>query len=995
MWTWQECEDCETRRGDISVVDDWGAAGQRYLSIGPNSSARFAARVEGKGEWTLCLRYRRQDQVPATLTIVANGVEHQVELACTGDRKHWGWVTALAAPGEGDIAVELRTGDQPCQADGFFLYNKPFHLPGTVEQLNALAGQEETRYALDEFIRLIQLPEVAKVDFRMPSAFPSEIAKAAAGEWWPVLESLAGKPCPYIVNVYDVGKGTDYNSDYAWHALDKEKLWQLPASGLMGVVNPNSDVYYALGFGLEPRGARYDVEFRPVLHLADILIYRVDLGPLLRCEALFRCYDSDTIVAAVFLSNLADVDRKLFVSDLIGKDPLENPPPQRYVLRGQKFGSGVETTAGGLAWQGAVGGVPVCFYEWVRNRSRGRRLLVTRSTVGNGIGPAPRPGQAEPRGPCPPQVARNSTAVFVPARGVSAVAFSINLRRFTLQDTWNPELTPNLYRRESEEDAVEAGYLACEEALADDVESAVRSAVEPYRKLPRITLPIESWEADFYSCLEMIRASTFNPLGEIRAPFYNFCRVHAHEPFNWWSYGMHGHENEIILFTNYFAPELSADFLRGHFQFQTPEGKYPYGVSHTKCCRTMTEEATLPLIVWEAWLTYLWSGDREFLKEAYESGKRNMGWYLETRDRTGEGLCHYCNVSWETSRDDNGLPTWVVTGGAMYQEALDLNCYLLVQERTLSEMAAELGKKKDAKQFREQADSRARLMNAYMWHDEDRVYYGIGEVVPSWANVKDISTFFPLWSKLAPEGRFESIAALIADPETFGTPFGPPTLAKNEPGFGPEKHWFGSNWVEMTVFVIQGLRNYGYYQLAADLAHRNTKMVFDVLEKEGHFREYFNSVEGSGTDLIDYVWTAMPAYFIVGTLFGIEPRADHLEVLPALPKDWPEISIEALSVRGKRISVRVARNARASATVATFKGEPFEVADNRGVRIPWDRIEDGDRIEIVQPTEIPETHAAPPEAPADWSDVPPHTYPDDEDLVATVRAAMKDKSELA
>ncbi|MEI6916291.1 MAG: trehalase family glycosidase, partial [Armatimonadota bacterium] len=402
-----------------------------------------------------------------------------------------------------------------------------------------------------------------------------------------------------------------------------------------------------------------------------------------------------------------------------------------------------------------------------------------------------------------------------------------------------------------------------------------------------------------------------------------------------------------------------------------------YGVSHTINPRTRTEESTLPLIVWEAWNAYLWSADRDFLAEAYESGKRNHEWWLKTRDRCGEGLCHYINASWESARDDNDLATWTATGGAQFQEALDLNCYLLMQEWTLGQMAHELGREHEASAFDGKALDRAKLMNAYMWHDEDQCYYGIGEVAPGWARVKDISTFFPLWAGLAPNGRFAATVKLLDDPETFGTPYGPPVLAANELGFGPEKHWMGANWVEMTALVIQGVKRYGYFALAAKLAYQNTKMVFDELEKSGHFREYFNSIDGSGVDLVDYVWTAMPAHFILHVFFGIEPTAEGLEILPALPIDWANIEIKNLSIRGKRISLCVSKHSDVRETYAVINGNTKDPFKGRGVLIPWDELKDEAQIRIIQPFNIHETHLSPAESPRDWSDVPPHQYPTD------------------
>ena len=167
----------------------------------------------------------------------------------------------------------------------------------------------------------------------------------------------------------------------------------------------------------------------------------------------------------------------------------------------------------------------------------------------------------------------------------------------------------------------------------------------------------------------------------------------------------------------------------------------------------------------------------------------------------------------------------------------------------------------------------------------------------------------------------------------------------------------------MSLFVILGLKNYGFHRLASDLAYQNTKMVFDELEKYGHFREYFNSVDGSGVDLVDYIWTAMPAYFIVNVFLGIEPRGDGLAILPALPSGRQEAGVENLCVRGKRVSVRVEVDASAAETYAELDGEPAPVSENRGVVIPWGQLPDSTHIRIVQPSVIPEAHAAPLEAP--------------------------------
>ena len=990
-WVWIEAEDYRGETGGIVTLRDWGAAAMYYVELHAAGTVSYLVS-EPSGLQYLSLRYRNTSGSLVNLEVTTGGSRQTALLEPTGP-KEWRWVTLQIETKE-YTPLEIQAGFAACHLDGFFLHCQPMELPAEVGLLNEIAGRQEA-LASTEGPNLNLEP--VELQSEKPERFVSDLVCAAAEDSGStrVLKSLAGKPCPYILHTYDTGEPTDYDADFVWHCLVKEKLWNLPCSGMPGVVNPNSDIAWVFGFQAHtPESPQPGYQFRPALthkvHLANLLTYSLDIHPDLQTEITITCHNSNTLRAVVQVRNTGSQPVEFSCVHGITKNPCTNPPVQTYTLPGQKFGAGVEVLTGTVEARGvSVGGqlAAAVFYEWIRKRSRGRRLAAT--LAGEGTVHA---SQAEALAETPFIISACSGDTILPLQ-TRQFQFALNLRRFTTGDTWGPELAPRLYNPETQEEALAGGLNSCREALQQPWKPFIDQSVQPYRSYPLVTVPEPTWEADFYACLEMIRASTFSPRGNLETPYYNFCRIHAHEPLDWWSYGMHAHESLIILFQNYVDPQLSQDFLMGHIAHQCEDGKYPYGVSHTISVRTMTEEATLPVLIWECWLAYLWSGDREFLQTAYISGKKNLDWYLSTRDRMGEGLCHYLNYSWETSRDDNGLPTWMTTGGAMYQEALDLNCYLVVQRQTLALMAQELGLPEEAHKYRLMAMDVAKKMNAWMWHTKDKCYYGIGEVVPSWANVKDISTFYPLWAGIVPPGRFQSLVELYTDPETFGTPFGPPTLARNEPCFNPEGHWFGSNWLEMSLFPLLGLKRYGCLNLMSSLANQNIKMVFDELDRFGHFREYFNSVEGNGTDLIDYNWTGIVAYFLIAFLFGIEPNEKGLEIKPALPDGWDRAEITGLCIRGKKVSVYIQREPTASDTAVIVNSHSEDPLEGRGVLIPWEELVDGTRVEIQQPMHIQDTPVSPPEAPRDWSDVPPHEYPDDPHLIAEVKQAMVAKQD--
>jgi glycogen debranching enzyme len=305
----------------------------------------------------------------------------------------------------------------------------------------------------------------------------------------------------------------------------------------------------------------------------------------------------------------------------------------------------------------------------------------------------------------------------------------------------------------------------------------------------------------------------------------------------------------------------------------------------------------------------------------------------------------------ETVRDDADLATWTATGKAQNQEALDLNCYLLNEERTLAAMARELGREDDANSWDADADRRAELMRRHLWHEQDGVFYGRDLLTGNWAEVMDISTFLPLWCGLATPEQAARLVELLHDPQTFGTDYPVATLAVKHM---PEKrkgewHWRGSNWVEMSWLVVLGLKRYGFYAEAARVAEANCRMVFRTLEQSGHFREFYNTFTGEPTDLTDYIWASIPAAIAVDVFFGLRPTAEGLEILPALPKGWEQAAIKNLHVRNLRLAVHVRRDPAAKQTTVRVNGATRPAQENRGLTIPWPDLPPECRIGITHP----------------------------------------------
>jgi len=995
--------------GGQCLGNGWAERTEHYVEYKVNLDALFPRTVPSKAA-TLYLRYARADAGDAYLNVFVDGrpagPSPSLTLPSTGGwgeaDKEWGFVSVplgQVAKGEHAIRIKSRTDGNRVNIDGFFIGDTTFRLP---TNFSAFTRTQEEK-TLEEISRREPRIERLVVDRieRQAAILGYEssrtiIDQITSGEAANVLKQTANKPTPYLLNTYDVGSPADYEEDFVWHFLRKEIAFDIPHNRKLGFINPNTDISYFLGFHTiaaqtTGRFPDYDMPTKTRLHLPDLLVedveiyeeerdesrpYELEREGAIKATVCFIPVDGATLLTAILFENTAPRPRNLNLYQVVAKPAVDARPHQR-------FGRSVITSAGALAWPGYSNDNDVavtCYDEWVGPESNQRvgklmcALAGTRRGVrglagvryGTGLPKTERSTgfdfssellqrdtQRRIARVHPIQFMTMKYRLVLPPNDGDVVLLSLSLQRHADWHVPGPR-DINLFKQMTDQEAIENIIRKAVGALEVDWHGLIYESVEKYKAMPEISLPQTNWVPDYYACLELPRVETYSPYKNMDTPFYNFCRAHGQQPYGWWTYGQHAHESLSVFTTAIIDPELAMTHLRGHFKNQSDDGGIPYGVNQNSEPAEITDSVTAPFLMWEAWNTYLWSGDKSFLEEAYEVGKRNHEWWMTERDRTGEGLQHWRDFI-ETVRDDADLPTWTATNGAKNQEALDLNCYLYVQEKCLAQMASALGLADEATEFEETADRRSTTMNELLWNDKDGCYYGRDLVNEKWADVKDISTSFPLWAGIAPKERAEGLIEQLDSP-AFKTAYPLPTLTTNAASFNSEGHWHGSNWVEMSWLPILGLKKYGSYKRAAELAYVNAKMVFDELDLTGHFREYYdtNSGKGAAGCLYDYIWACMPAAMITQIFFGIEPKADGLEVMPALPQDWDDISISKLNIRGNAVSVKITRSRRRKYTSVTVNGSSVTALKNRGVFIPWEQLTTDVNIEIAQPMEIDE-----------------------------------------
>ena len=135
----------------------------------------------------------------------------------------------------------------------------------------------------------------------------------------------------------------------------------------------------------------------------------------------------------------------------------------------------------------------------------------------------------------------------------------------------------------------------------------------------------------------------------------------------------------------------------------------------------------------------------------------------------------------------------------------------------------------------------AALINKHLWDPSLRFYFDLkadGQRAP----VKTIAAYWTLLARVARPAQAADLVAQLRNPATFGRPHRVPTLAADEPGYDRAGgYWRGAVWVPTDMMVIRGLENFGYADLAREIAFEHLDRVASVFEKTGTIWENYRA----------------------------------------------------------------------------------------------------------------------------------------------------------
>jgi glycogen debranching enzyme len=328
-----------------------------------------------------------------------------------------------------------------------------------------------------------------------------------------------------------------------------------------------------------------------------------------------------------------------------------------------------------------------------------------------------------------------------------------------------------------------------------------------------------------------------------------------------------------------------------------------------------------PIFAWAELESFRLTGDKDRLALVWEPLVRYYG-ALQKYLRQGDGL--YL-TDW-ASMDNSTRNKYLEPGGC----GIDISCEMVLFARHLAQIASILGRQADGQKYQKDAEELTTLINRHMWDEQRKFYFDLtikGERAP----VKSIAAFWTLPAQVASTSQAQALAAELENPDTFKTIHRVPTLAANEPGFDPKGgYWVGAVWAPTDKMVMAGLENYGYTDLARQIALNHLRNVIAVFKETGTIWENYapQHVAHGEPAKGDFVgWSGIgPIAFFIEYAIGI--RVDALANKITWDIRSPaRVGVERFWFGGKTVSLVCEKADAAGVRTVTIKSDrAFDLA---------------------------------------------------------------------
>ncbi|QEC45275.1 MGH1-like glycoside hydrolase domain-containing protein [Pseudobacter ginsenosidimutans] len=315
-------------------------------------------------------------------------------------------------------------------------------------------------------------------------------------------------------------------------------------------------------------------------------------------------------------------------------------------------------------------------------------------------------------------------------------------------------------------------------------------------------------------------------------------------------------------------PQIARDNIRCMFDYQDDNGMVPDCIYSDKSENNLRDTKP-PLAAWGVYEVYKQAPDKAFLQEMYDKLVHYHRWWYANRDHNKNGLCEYGSTdgtriaaAWESGMDNavrfdsavmlkNNPTAW-----SLDQESVDLNAYLYREKLYLADIATELGNKTAAKQWKREAAALKPVINKAFYDAASGFYYDKRMDRPGYISVDGPEGWIPLWAGISNKQQAAAVQKKMQNGTIFNTLVPLPTLSASHPAFDPMKgYWRGPVWLDQFNYGIDGLKRYGYHDLASQLVNKLLKNGEGILS-DAPICENYHPLTGKGLNAKNFSWSA-------------------------------------------------------------------------------------------------------------------------------------------
>lgn len=154
-----------------------------------------------------------------------------------------------------------------------------------------------------------------------------------------------------------------------------------------------------------------------------------------------------------------------------------------------------------------------------------------------------------------------------------------------------------------------------------------------------------------------------------------------------------------------------------------------------------------------------------------------------------------------------------------------------------------------------------------LWDEKTTQYYSRNMVTHHLIKIPTHATLLGLYAGCISQEKAALLVKHLQNKKEFGAPFPVPSTPLNSEWFRETGYWQGPTWINTNWLIADGLKRYGYTELAEEIRQSSLKLV----ENAG-FYEYFSPLSGEPAGIPNFSWTAA---LIIDMLHHRPPRTKN------------------------------------------------------------------------------------------------------------------------